>query len=469
MKRTKIVATIGPSSSNYEKLSEMAKCGMNVCRLNFSHNTHKSHLDIIKIVKKIRKDLNLPISILQDLQGPKIRIGDIDKEGIKVSPDEEVLLIYEKRFKKSKTKKIIPVSFEINKCAKLGAKIFIQDGIIELKVTKKDKNFVYCSVVSGGLILPKKGVNIPYAKIVENPLTKKDKEDLKFGLKNDVDWVALSFVKKANDVLILKKEIKKIDPKSKVKVISKIETPEALKDIDNIINVSDAIMIARGDLGVEIEIERIPIVQKDLIAKCIKSAKPVIVATQMLESMIKSIKPTRAEVSDVANAVIDHADAVMLSEETAFGKYPVETVKMMAKIVKTTEASHYDDFVEINSIDKLKNVLAVSETAKDLVLNTDAKIIAVATNSETEIANIARLRPKASIIVFVNSEKLKRQLSMTWGVYSYDTLKYSKADDAVSVISNFIKTNKLARKNDTAVILTNNFKAKQERIDLVRL
>ena len=473
MKNTKIIATIGPASSDYNTLLEMAKNGMNVCRLNFSHNSHASHLSLIKNIKKVSKDLNIPISIMQDLQGPKIRVGNVSDLGIKIDKNEKIILIHDKivnyKLLVGSGNKIIPVSFPIHKIVKKNTSIMIHDGLLELKVYKIVKDSVWCDVIKDGTVFSFKGINIPNVNIKEKALTKKDLDDLKFGIKNGIDWVALSFVKTAKDIKDIKNAIKRFKQNANVKVMAKIETPEALKHIDEIIVESDGIMVARGDLGVEIQVEKVPIIQKDLILKCLHVGKPVVVATQMLESMVKNIKPTRAEVSDVANAVIDHADAVMLSEETAFGKYPIDTIKVMSRVIDITEKSHYDDSLKINSIDKLKNVLAISESVKELVLNTEAKIIVVATNSGYSARMIAKFRPETKIVALVNNEQVRRQLSLVWGIYSYEMPKCKNIEELIRKIMLFIRNNKLAKRGDMAVIVTGQPVGMKENMNLIEL
>ncbi|HNV96925.1 MAG TPA: pyruvate kinase [bacterium] len=473
MKNTKIIATIGPASSDYNTLLEMAKNGMNVCRLNFSHNSHASHLSLIKNIKKVSKDLNIPISIMQDLQGPKIRVGNVSDLGIKINKNEKIILIHDKivnyKLLVGSGNKIIPVSFPIHKIVKKNTSIMIHDGLLELKVYKIVKDSVWCDVIKDGTVFSFKGINIPNVNIKEKALTKKDLDDLKFGIKNGIDWVALSFVKTAKDIKDIKNAIKRFKQNANVKVMAKIETPEALKHIDEIIVESDGIMVARGDLGVEIQVEKVPIIQKDLILKCLHVGKPVVVATQMLESMVKNIKPTRAEVSDVANAVIDHADAVMLSEETAFGKYPIDTIKVMSRVIDITEKSHYDDSLKINSTEKLKNVLAISESVKELVLNTEAKIIVVATNSGYSARMIAKFRPETKIVALVNDERVRRQLSLVWGIYSYGMPKCKTIEELIRKIMLFIRNNKLAKRGDMAVIVTGQPVGMKENMNLIEL
>lgn len=480
MKKTKIIATIGPASSSYETLIEMAKNGMNVCRLNFSHNSHASHLKLIKNVKKIRRELEIPISIMQDLQGPKIRVGDVNNSGIKIEKNEKIILVHENILNDLSTEeanklfasfsdKIIPISFPIHTVVKKNTRIMIHDGLLELQVFKVIKDAVVCDVVKGGVVFPYKGINIPNVDIKQKALTKKDLEDLKFGLDNGIDWIALSFVKSAIDIKDLKKAIKRYKPKANVKIMAKIETPEALKNIDEIIEESDGIMVARGDLGVEIQVEKVPIIQKDLILECLKIGKPVVVATQMLESMVKNIKPTRAEVSDVANAVIDHADAVMLSEETAYGKYPVETIKVMSKVINITEKSVYDDTLKIDSTEKLQNVLAISESVKNLVLSTEAKLIVVATNSGYSARMVSKFRPETKIIALVNDEQIRKQLSLVWGVYSYPMPKCKNIEELIRKILFFVRNKNLAKKGDLAVIVTGQPVGMKENMNLIEL
>ena len=473
MNRTKIIATIGPASSKYKILLKMAKAGMDVCRLNFSHSSHQIHLDLINNIKKVRQELDVPLTILQDLQGPKLRVADVGDGGIRIEKNEEIVLVDKKiinyNLLVSSKNKIIPVDFDISKIVRNNNRILVHDGLIELKVSKVEKNLVWCKVITSGIIFSHKGINIPGNKVTDTVLTKKDKEDLKFGLKQKVDWIALSFVRDPADIRSLRKLIKKYDPKSKVKIMAKIERPEAVKKINKIIDEVDAIMIARGDLGVEIDIERVPIIQKDIITKCMKFGKPVVVATQMLESMVENLRPTRAEVSDVANAVIDHADAIMLSGETAYGKYPVETVEMMNKIVKRTEASPYDDVIDDKLLSKLEDVLAVPESVKNLVLNTKAKAIVVATNSGYSARMISRLRPETKIIALVNDGVIKRQLNVSWGIFSLNMPKCKTVSEIINKSIKLIKDKKLVKKGDSVVIVTGQPVGKKHNMNLVKL
>ena len=473
MNRTKIVATIGPASSKYKILLKMAKAGMDVCRLNFSHATHKDHLELIKNIKRVRQELNIPLTIVQDLQGPKLRVADVGDGGIRIDKNEIIVLVNKKivnyQLLVGSAHKIIPVDFEVNKIVKTNNRVLVHDGLIELKVQKIDKDLVWCKVITPGIIFSHKGVNIPGNKITKDVLTQKDKEDLKFGLKQKVDWIALSFVRDVQDIKSLKRLIQKYDSQSDVKIMAKIERPEAVKKINKIIQEVDGIMVARGDLGVEIDIERVPIIQKDIITKCMKLGKPVVVATQMLESMVENLRPTRAEVSDVANAVIDHTDAVMLSGETAYGKYPVEAVEMMNKIIKRAEDSPYDDVIDSKLLSKLEEILAIPESVKNLVLNTKAKAIVVATNSGYSARMISRLRPETRIIALVNNELVKRQLNLSWGVFSLNMPKCKDVSEIIDKSIKLVKKNKLVKKGDSVVIVTGQPVGKEHNMNLVKL
>ena len=340
MNQTKIICTIGPASEDIRVLTKMAKAGMDIARLNFSHGSYENHAKLIKEIRSVSKKLKKPIAILQDLQGPKIRIAELAKP-LTIKKDQQIVIGQD-----------LEMDLDISSSVKKGERILIEDGLMELKIVKvvpakigsKSNGKIYCKVKNGGVVKSHKGVNLPDSTITFPIITAKDVEDLKFGLKQGVDSVALSFVRDAKDINKLKKLILKFLPKGKraPKIIAKIERKEALVNFDKILKATDAVMVARGDLGVEIPDSKVPIIQKDIITKCNMNGKPVIVATQMLDSMIRNPRPTRAEVSDVANAVIDRADAVMLSGETASGKYPVEAVAEMNRIVKVTESSSYD-------------------------------------------------------------------------------------------------------------------------------
>ncbi|MBI2436143.1 MAG: pyruvate kinase [Candidatus Magasanikbacteria bacterium] len=345
-KQTKIVCTIGPSCETVEILTQMVEAGMNVARLNFSHGTYANHKMLIKNIRAVEKNTGEAIAILQDLQGPKIRVGIVPKTGIELNKGHEVLFSTDE-----KNKKAIQIGYkDLHKFLKKDELMLLDDGKIQGVISSVKGKTITVRITVSGVLTSHKGINVPQSDLSKlKVLTDKDKQDIEFGVKNGVDMIALSFVMSPTDILDLKYHIKKVARKLGIKkqepirVIAKIEKAEAVKRIDEILEVVDAIMVARGDLGIEIPAEEVPIIQKKLVDKALEKAKPVIVATQMLDSMQHNPRPTRAEVSDVANAVIDHTDAVMLSNETASGEYPVETVAMMSKIIRQTEKSHYDD------------------------------------------------------------------------------------------------------------------------------
>jgi pyruvate kinase len=345
MIRTKIVCTIGPESREPERLRQIVEAGMDVARLNMSHSDHSYHKETIDRIRAVSKTTGKQVAIMGDLQGPKLRIGIMGGKGIQVKEHEQVMLTTEKvvgsRTTSGKVKAIIPIQYEdLPKDIKPGERILIDDGLIELKVLGAQADDIFCDVITGGLLTNNKGLNLPGTSLRLQAITDKDWADLDFLLDNNVDWVALSFVRSAEDVLQLKKYIvDQCEPEKLIKVIAKIEKPQALECIAEIIEASDAIMVARGDLGIEIPPQNVPLVQKRLIRLCNAAAKPVITATQMLDSMIRNPRPTRAEASDVANAILDGTDAIMLSGETASGKYPVESVKTMVSIAQEVEAS----------------------------------------------------------------------------------------------------------------------------------
>ncbi len=481
VKKTKIVCTIGPASSDNIILKNLIKSGMNVARLNFSHGDYDSHKNLIKKIRKVAEELNSNIAIIQDLQGPRIRVAKISSKGLDLIKNEKVIIAFKKYLENINIKgldnKIIPLDYKyIAEDVKLKDNILINDGLIEIKVIKVINNLVYGKVIKGGLIFSHKGINIPGVKIKENVITKKDKKDLLFGIKNKIDFVAISFVENYKNIIELKKLIKKYKPKNEIKVIAKIERMSAFIDRKNIIDYADGIMIARGDLGIEIPDAKVPIVQKELISNCLEVGKPVIVATQMLDSMINSAKPTRAEVSDVANAVIDGTDAVMLSGETAFGKYPVETVKMMSDIILETEKSSYDftgNPIKVNNEDKNINnkdmICAITDSVFHLVQRLNAKHIVVATQSGFTARMVSRYRPGVTIMVMVADEQVSRHLALVWGVYTFK-IKYCKNfDEIINESINKLKLEKLVKINDKLVFITGQPISSAQSMNLIKL
>jgi len=471
MKHTKIVATIGPACDSLNTLTAMLKSGMNLARINFSHGTHASNKQAIDKVKLAAKKLNLPVGIIQDLQGPRIRIGEIDKKGLELIHDEEIFLYPEGKKITRNGHKILPVDLpKLIKILKPGSQVMVHDGLIELKVISVNHTYAKAKVIKGGMLFSNKGVNLPGVDLKMPVITKKDIDDLKFGLKIGVDYVALSFVGSAKDIIDLRKLIKKFNPKSKVQIMAKIEREQAVKNIKAIIKEVDAIMVARGDLGVEMSPEKVPIIQKEIVRLCLEVGKPVLVATQMLDSMIKSPRPTRAEVSDVANAVIDHTDGVMLSGETAFGQYPLESVKMMNQIIEETEKSTYDDmrpgYFKERSLPITK---AISGSVFDLVKDTNAKAIVAATDSGYTAKMIARYRPDTKIIVLVNSLEILRQLTLVWGVYPRRMPVCKTMDELIVESIKIVKKEKLVKKGDEIVIVTGQPVGKSQNMNLIKV
>ncbi|MBN2365798.1 MAG: pyruvate kinase [Calditrichaeota bacterium] len=447
-KHTKIVATVGPASQNPEILKKMIESGVNVFRLNFSHGTHQSHLETIKHIKEIRRNYNKPIAILQDLTGPKIRLGKIENEPLQVSPGETLILDSEKKDSASQVKRIEVNYKRFHKDVFPGAKLLLSDGDLELKIEKIEGSSVYCTVIIGGNIYSRKGVNFPSGTFQVPTLTKKDEKDLLFGLENGVDLVAMSFVRKASD----RDKVEPIFKKSgrSVPLVAKLEKHEAIENLDEIINGFDAIMVARGDLGVDIEPENVPFIQKKMINLANRMGKPVITATQMLRSMVESPVPTRAEVNDVANAILDGTDAVMLSEESAIGKYPVKAVGVMSKIAIKAEEylNYYKESTIIETSDSSLIPESISHSATIVARDLKAPLIFAITRTGYTARAIARYRPKSCILALTPEEDVYHQLALVWGVYP---VKNALQKDAAVLFDEALKIarkKKLLKKGD---------------------
>ena len=475
MKSTKIVATIGPASEKSSVLETMIKEGMNVARLNFSHGDFSWHREIIKKIRDASRKLKTPVGIMADLQGPRIRIANSSE--IKVKKGEEILVASfnktELRKSKNSKSKIIFLDLEkITKAVNLNGEILIEDGLIKIKVIGKSGNYLECKVIDEGIIKPRKGVNIPGTSAKIGALTKKDKEVLEFSLEQNVDFVAMSFVRNAKEIKELRKIIvKKLKKKTELpQIIAKIERKEAIKNFDEILKVTDAVMVARGDLGIEMPQADLPIMQKEIITKCLRAAKSVIVATQMLDSMIRSPRPTRAEVSDVSNAVIDHADAVMLSGESASGKYPVESVRTMREIIERTEESPFDDLKHgFLGDQKLSISTAVAQSAHELLKDSKAKAIVVASVSGFTARMISRHRPEKMIFVVTNSRKTHNQLTLVWGVTSFILPDCHTLDELIVKSIEALKKSRMIRKGDKVVIVAGRPHIKKEHMSLVKI
>jgi len=472
MKKTKIVCTIGPASDNEKTLKKLFLSGMNVARLNFSHNTHAYHSKVFNRIRKLSKKMDLPIAVIQDLQGPRIRLGEIDKNGIVLKRGQEIILTGSVKF----AKKEIPITYsKLADDVKVGERVLIEDRLIRLKIIKIVNEKIHCLVEIPGKLVSHKGCNFPDSKLTVSSLSTKDKEDMKLGIKLGVDYLALSFVREAKEVLYLRRlideeiRIKKIKSTYPIKIIVKIEQKEAIDNFSEILAVADGIMVARGDLGIEMPAEDVPILQKMIIDKCLSAHKPVIVATQMLDSMIKNPQPTRAEVSDVANAVIDHTDAVMLSGETAFGQYPVEAVQMMARIINKTEDSIYDDLVvKIKAKKFAPSSEAIGKAAKILTQNTSAKLILVASLSGLSARIVSRYRPDLPIYAVTSDEVVRRQLNLSWGIIPIAQKKEKEIKKLIDKSLAKLKKQKVIKKNEQMIVITGS-NSGQQGIDSVEI
>ncbi|RTL59306.1 MAG: pyruvate kinase [Sphingobacteriales bacterium] len=430
--RTKIVATVGPACDTYEKLLELVKAGVNVFRLNFSHGAHEDKAKIINYIREINTKEPYNIAILGDLQGPKLRVGEMENGGIDVAEGDILTFTNEKCIG---TKEKIYVSYpDLHKDVKLGNIILIDDGKLEVVVKDIEKNGdVKVQVTLGGRLSSKKGINLPDTKISLPALTEKDLADLEFIIDQQLDWVALSFVRHVKDIVILRNKLD--ERKSKTKIIAKIEKPEAIVNIRDIIVESDGIMVARGDLGVELPVEKVPLIQKDIIRKCIHRAKPVIVATQMMESMIDRVKPNRSEITDVANAVLEGADAVMLSGETATGMHPALVVQTMVKIINEVESKEYrynrEDDLEPQPHSPSFLSDAVCYNACKIARDVNADALVGMTQSGYTAFMLSSYRPKSPLYIFTKEKTLVNQLSLSWGVRAFFYAEEESLDDII--------------------------------------
>lgn len=448
-KKTKIVCTIGPATETVEKLTSLVNAGMNVMRLNFSHGDFAEHQVRIDNLRQVAKKTGKTIGIMQDLGGPKIRIGEFEKGVITLVPGQTFTITTDKIMGDEKRVSINYPLFP--KEVKIGGIVLLHDGKKKLQITDIKGNDVITKVIVGGEIKSKRGVNLPGAYLSISSLTEKDRADLAFGIKNKVDFIALSFVRKPADIV----ELRQILDKAKLKagILAKIETPEALENIDEIINLSDAIMVARGDLAIEIPAEEVPLVQKTLIQKCNAAGKPVITATQMLESMIKSPVPTRAEVSDVANAIMDGTDAIMLSEETTLGDYPVESVEMMTRIALKVEKEVFTNDT-INEYEESHGVTDVTSQSAVLASHeVEAKFLVALTESGRTARMIARYRPAERVVALTLTPQTAQKLSLSFGCYPVVVEKFTTIQQIMTVVRKTALSQKLAVKGDKVVIV----------------
>ena len=451
-RRAKIVCTLGPSSNTYDKIKVLALAGMDVARLNFSHGNHESHLNNIRLIRQISDELQKPIAILQDLQGPKIRIQTFKNGKIELKSNQKFTLTTDTIIGNQSK---VAVSYrEFSKDVKSGDFVLLDDGLIKLQVKEVRGNNVECIVIYGGILSDHKGLNLPGSILSIDPLTQKDLKDLEFGIKHNVDYIALSFVQKASDVKYLKKLIKNHD--TDIPVIAKIEKPQAVDCLIEIVGIADSIMVARGDLGVEVNAEEVPSIQKKIIKYCNSEGVPVITATQMLESMIHNPRPTRAEASDVANAVLDGSDAVMLSGETAAGKFPIESVKTMDKIIHIIENDHFTSHSKFRRRQQDTNydaAMSIGHAACDAAELVDSKAIICLTQSGSTAKTIARFRPDNMVIAITSKDVTLFRLALIWGVQSFAVSEFKEnIDDAVTDIKKILLEKSIVKKGDSVII-----------------
>lgn len=447
MPKTKIICTIGPSSGSTKTIERLIQLGMNVARLNFSHGTHAGHKEMMDAIRAISYDLGKPVAILQDLGGPKIRVGEIREPGIQLKSGQSFVLT-SRPVESSEDQ--VSVSYNgLPLEVRPGDRILLADGMMELVVKNTDRTDIVCEVITGGMLTSHKGINVPTGTLRPEAMTEKDREDLSFGIKNDVDYVALSFVKEARDILKVKAIIK--GETKEIPVIAKIERHEALGNIDDIIKVADGIMVARGDLGVEVPLENVPRLQKSLIRKANSMGKPVIIATQMLRSMVDAPRPTRAEATDVANAVLDGADAVMLSEETASGAFPVEALQYMVRIAESAETD-YPHGKYLRPIARTNVSESVSYASCILADHLGTAAIVASTQSGSTAMNISRFRPRAKIIALSPDESVVRRLSLYWGVMPGLATKVNTADELFDAASAMALATGEVKKGEQIVI-----------------
>ena len=450
IRNAKIVCTIGPASSSPRVIERLIKAGMDVARLNFSHGTHDEHKKVIRHIRDTSKKLKRAVAILQDLQGPKIRTGML-KDGRVVLKSGNRFILTGKKI--SGTSEIISTTYPaMYRDVKKGDRILLDDGLISLKVSNVKGTDIICEVMNGGVLTDHKGINLPGIKVGLSSITKKDIEDLYFGIGQCVDYVAISFVRTDKDVKSVKDIIKKRGVF--IPVIAKLEKPEAIENLEGIMDEADGVMVARGDLGVEMSPEAVPVIQKNIINMANQKEKPVITATQMLESMINNPRPTRAEASDVANAIFDGTDAVMLSGETASGKYPIESVEIMARIISAAESGSLYRHVSDRRRGRISTFPdAVSSAAVHASHQIEAKLIVVFTQSGSTALFVSKQRPSMPIIAYTPFENIMRRLNLYWGVIPKTMGLIEDTDDLIREMDRSLVSNKLVRKGDSVVIL----------------
>jgi pyruvate kinase len=473
MRRTKIVCTIGPATNSEERLQQLMQAGMNVARLNFSHGTHDEHEVVIERIRAIAKRLNYPIAILQDLQGPKIRTGQL-QGGQPVKLVDGAPITITNRLITGNAQTVSTTYQALPQDVKVGERILLDDGLIELRVLHTSETEVQCQIVHGGMLGEHKGINLPGVAVSAPALTEKDRDDLRFGILHGVDYVALSFVRKPEDILEAKQLMQQLQierdgkaPKVPIPLIAKLEKPEAVAHLDEILEVTDGVMVARGDLGVEMAPEKVPLIQKHIISKCNDLGIPVITATQMLESMMTNPRPTRAEASDVANAILDGTDATMLSGETAAGQYPIESVQMMVRIATETESGNRT--AQLPQCKRLSQEHAVSHAARALAEEASVQAIVVFTRSGASAHLISKDRPRVSIIAYTPSDIVYRQLALWWGVWPHLIEMQGSTEELIALVDQRLQDDNLVQRGDHVVIMGGLPIASQARTNFVKL
>ncbi len=466
--KTKIVATIGPASSSYETLKSMIKAGVDVCRINLSHGDYSHHREVIRNIRTINREVGIHTSILVDLQGPKLRIGVVKDNAMQLDAGDEIRFTTEECI--GEDGKLYMNYQQFPSDVAVGDTILIDDGKLKLHVTDTNKKDLVKAVVeSGGILSSKKGVNLPRTKISLPCLTPKDLEDLHFAMEMDVDWIGLSFVRRAQDILELKNIIARAG--KKIRVVAKIEKPEAIAEIDQIIRETDALMVARGDLGVEMPMEQVPMIQKMLVKKAIEAFKPVIIATQMMESMITNHAPTRAEVNDVANSVLDGADAVMLSGETSVGQYPVKVVEYMRNIITTVESEGYP-YNRFHAPDTKSETYisdSVCYNACVMASQVGAKAIVGMTRSGYTAYQVSAQRPNTEILIFSDVPSLMSVLSLVWGVRCFFYDREVSTDETIIELQEILKEKGFAKTDDIIINLASIPLEDQGRTNMIKL
>ncbi len=451
MRKTKIVGTLGPASSRKEIITGLVKAGLDVVRLNFSHGDYSQHGRMIDMVKEIEKETGKTIGIMVDTKGPEIRTGKLKEGSVELFTGDKLILTTEEIEGDSSR---ISVSYKyLTEDVKPGSLMLIDDGLIEVKVLKVKDTEIICEIINGGILGSRKGINIPGVSLKLPAITQKDKADIVFGIKKGANFIAASFVRKASDVLEIRKLLLE-ENAGEVYIIGKIENQEGVDNIDDILEVVDGIMIARGDLGVEIPPEKVPVVQKTLIRKCNKAAKPVITATQMLESMIRNPRPTRAEASDVANAIYDGTDAIMLSGESAIGDYPLAAVKTMSRIAEEIESSSsYKERMENIKPPSAKTVTeAISFASCKTAMDLKAKCIITSTSSGFTARMVSKHRPLLPIIGVTHNDHVEHFLTLSWGVYPLKVKESRNTDEMIDNAINVVMENGLVEKGDLVTI-----------------